>query len=1069
MHSLFYWRFLKLCYNKLVNCAINESHVIKTKLREKFSFLFDVRSFFYYVVGLVLVCLGFLLFALLSEEFATPFGGDYAQQAYDFYYNAYDDWWAFFKTGKFPLYDSNTFLGADNIEANTYYGVFTPFLLVLLVFPRSFLPHAMVFMTIAKLVCGALLFRLYLKKMGTTESTARIFSFAYAFMGWTTYYLWFSTFLEVVAFFPLILLGIEKVIREKKIWVVALGFFCIGVGNYFFLLTFGIFGVIYAGFRYFQTIKERNLKDQFIVIGLGIAGFLLGILLCAVVTFPALLASFKIDRAESSKYWSMISDYFKSHDYKEAFELIFGAWNPNVVQFYTYPKDIPLYEPSWYYFCYSFPLVSYLFPAVSGRFVNIVQFSSFENVGTSIFVFTPVMLLMLPSLIRSFKNKKISHFIALAIMLFCLFTPFIYWLSGAFANIYGRWTIVISTTLITYAAINFDHRDEFKKWQIGLSGLFTIILMVVALVIANKLIDVYQPSLEANEYVSANYGQYLVSYDEIISVVVYQFAIVVIECVVFFCLFNKKYRQIQPIFVMIFLAIEIVVQGNVYLNYHGLQSMYDDVLTGEEEYPIQYDIIQNLKKNDPGFYRINSTKADEYHSNLSSAMDFNGSATFHTFYNTEVDDFIHMVGLTNHDSSWNALNFAKHADLEEFLGTKYYITKNLDTSYLDINGNIAVTYEPNMPLNFELKSDIRGYRVYENTKHLNFATSYDTLFYKHRQQENKKYNAFYTSSFPGVDIIRNEEMMFEGAILNDEDVEEIKGQYSELTIKDEVPGIKATNLYQNMLGKVYFPRGLDEYFDPANPFKHIKEENRYNEDTDKGVSPLQFEIVFEPSSPFEIGEKGGYYLLSYPVAETFGKKHDSAVWAIGEDDKVITFDDCRYNTIAFNSGRIYRAIYSKTPIKCFIICPLNGGHGEPSYQTAMDVYFEKWEDVEARFDKAIANGVENVCYDTNFASFTTNYEQPRFVTTQLAYLKGWKVTAKVNGQEQELKIYNSQGGFVGFVAPAGNVSYEMTYVTDGLLTWGLVSFGALIGIVSFTVVPIVYKKKKKKVLDEPSN
>ena len=117
--------------------AIHEKHLLQMKFKEKFAFLYDRHSLFYYVIVLILVGLGFFGFALITQKFTTPYSGDFSQQYFAFEYNFYDDWWTFFKTGQFPFYDSNTFLGADNVISNTYYGLFSPFTFPILFFPRS--------------------------------------------------------------------------------------------------------------------------------------------------------------------------------------------------------------------------------------------------------------------------------------------------------------------------------------------------------------------------------------------------------------------------------------------------------------------------------------------------------------------------------------------------------------------------------------------------------------------------------------------------------------------------------------------------------------------------------------------------------------------------------------------------------------------------------------------------------------------------------------------------------------------------------------------------------------------
>jgi hypothetical protein len=48
--------------------------------------------------------------SLVSNAFTIPLSGDYVMQQFRFYYNGYDDWWTFFKTGEFVLWDSSTYL-----------------------------------------------------------------------------------------------------------------------------------------------------------------------------------------------------------------------------------------------------------------------------------------------------------------------------------------------------------------------------------------------------------------------------------------------------------------------------------------------------------------------------------------------------------------------------------------------------------------------------------------------------------------------------------------------------------------------------------------------------------------------------------------------------------------------------------------------------------------------------------------------------------------------------------------------------------------------------------------------
>ena len=1152
--------------------SVQEKHLLQSKFKEKFAFLYDRHSFFYYVLILILVGLGFFGYALITEKFTTPFSGDFAQQYYAFEYNFYDDWWTFFKTGHFPFYDSNTFLGADNVISNTYYGLFSPFTFPILLFPRSFVPQAMAFMSIAKLVTGALLFRLYVKYMGASETSARIFSIAYAFMGWTAYYLWFNNFTEVLAFFPLILFGIEKIIRQKQIWFCSLGFFLMGLGNYFFLLTFGMFGVIYAGFRFFQTFKQRKLVDHILVIVLGFAGFALGYLLCAAVMVPAVIGSFGISRTSTSTlYLDALKGALAAKDYGKVSEIVFTWWHPWVVSGYKKPAD---FEFIAYY-----PLVSYFYPTLSCRYVNIIPCHIFENAGSSIFFFTPCIIMFGGCLYRSFKNMKISHFIAIAICVTCLFVPFFYFLSGAFTNNYGRWEIIVPALGLMYIALNFDHRHEIPRWTILVSGLLALTTMILLYFKAEELIEKFKEDTSRSQAYL-----YPLTEDDQIAVVFYETILCGIETFVLAGFWKKKYLNT---IVRLFIIGEAIVMGTVVANQHYLQSIDDDVNTGLESLSYQTALLDKIKKEDSSFFRMYSSVTDESHVNMPEAADFNGMTTFHTFYNNKVDDFIHMANMLTYEESWSSHYMFKHQYLESFLGVKYYMTRDTDTEYYnetgtiepgdfpatyiseptkytfgrvnvdvynaksdadkiyinaggyivnsdklllsslkfyDLNGELRVfgsdnpntfvdeienedgyfyledykyfkvindsdevvtastisiltnhVYDPNVPLNFSLHmyDEEHGFRVYKNDYHIDFGISYDTLYYKHRNPERPVENQFYSSYQSIAEYLRNEEVFLNGVILNDEDVNEIKANYSDaFTIIDEAPALEMDS-FVSELKAVYSPYRIvkdeegeeqvhDVYFDPMDPTRDLKPEFITTAKTrkDKDKIPVNtYQMLYLPpdgAPTFPCGTDGSYFVIDYPVRGGMGD-NNACVWLIDEDDKVITFDECRYTNSDINF--VGRGLYSKVPVSKIIVCPL----GDKAYLSDVNVYYSPYEKVKENLVKAGDNGIKDLTRKVNDFTFNTNYEKDKFITTQLAFTGGWKVKATLeNGEVVYPKVYNAQGGFAGFVAPKGKVSYEITYMTPDFVKWGLVSVAAFIGLGAITATTVIIQRKKKE-------
>ncbi len=239
----------------------------------------NIHSMFYYYLFLIALGILFMSTSLFINYFTTPFTGDYSSQQFAFYTNGYDDWWHFIKTGEFVLYDTNTFLGADNIGSNSFYYLFDPFFLPILLVPRQLVPQGMAILTIFKMsACGMILFA-YMRYMGASRRAAKITGIAYAFSGWITWYLWFNHFTEMAIVFPLILFGVEKVLKEKKPLMLMAGLCLMGFVNFFFLVCFSMCAFLYAMFRYFQRLKLNTWKDNLIIISIGFVAFAIGILM----------------------------------------------------------------------------------------------------------------------------------------------------------------------------------------------------------------------------------------------------------------------------------------------------------------------------------------------------------------------------------------------------------------------------------------------------------------------------------------------------------------------------------------------------------------------------------------------------------------------------------------------------------------------------------------------------------------------------------------------------------------------------------------------------------------------
>ncbi|NLB40275.1 MAG: YfhO family protein [Erysipelotrichaceae bacterium] len=999
---------------------------------KKMPYLKDRGSLFYYGLFLAAIGLGFYGYSLLTQYFSVPLGGDYTQQYVAFHYNFYDDWWTFFKTGDFVMWDHNMFLGVDNITSNTYYGLFSPFMLPILLFPRYFIPHLLAVTMIARMVTGGLLFRLYLKHFNVKEGTARLFAIAYAFCGWIAYYLWFNNFFEVIAFFPLVLLGIEKILNREKPYTLIIGLFLIGLTHYFLLITICFYGVAYALFRFFQVRKQHTRKENWIILGWGVGAFAVGLMLAAWVLIPNYLNAMRAPRAEDATYLLDLREAWINRDWEQIKYLILSDWGRN-------NKG----EAADYRVLY--PLVSFLFPTISGRYVNLIPVTSFENYAGSIFIFTPSIMMFFVSVFNSIRKKKFSHLIPIAFFVFALFTPFFYHAMHVFTVPYSRWQIIAVVSMLAYVALNFDERKEIPSGFALVSFILTLTLMLTAYNLVSKI-----DSEQIREYM----GEYWIFF--------YQIVVCMITGLILF--FNWKKERLTKI-LTVTLALEAVVMGNMVMVGHGVISYERNLNGGFSNYVTETEIIKDVNASDDSFFRLQSTRAYLSNDNIPNVENFNGTSTFHSLYNYDVIDFVRMSHIFKHDTSWIGGAQEKRYNLDAFLGVKYYLFKEAETTFsYEVNGTkISYVIDMNAPLGYtriDDEDDGDGYRLYRNDNHIELGFSFDTLYYK-RSCGDGRYNDFHTTSNHSFDVIRNEEAYLKGAILNDEDVLDVVSDHPHFNLR-YAPPLEADRL--SITRTLY---DTDFYFQPRDPDRYLDYETFPFAEADEKVVSDKTQLVLAPSTGDYLTTEPAYIMLKYPLKMP-DTDYRGRVYLIGDGideegnpdpttSRVIT-TDYHSNNEAYQ--KYFRGFYANEPVKKIIVVPAGNGI---VYQYS-DIYVETYDHILNKLANLNQYPLEDVVYDTNYFSFTTDFATERFIVTQVTYGDGWKVFAKgEDGTSEQLKTYNAQGGFVGFVSKAGATSYEMEYVTpyfaEGLIVAfsGFVIFGGAIGLGAY----IDLKKKFK--------
>ena len=132
----------------------------------------------------------------------------------------------------------------------------SPFALVILLVGHRNMPEAIALMILLKAVLASATFTYYANK--STRSVSRIsigFGLLYAFSGYFIAYSWNIMWLDAMAMFPLVILGIERIIRENRpsLYIFAMTYTMIT--NYYMAYMVCILSVMWFLFYYFSQYE----------------------------------------------------------------------------------------------------------------------------------------------------------------------------------------------------------------------------------------------------------------------------------------------------------------------------------------------------------------------------------------------------------------------------------------------------------------------------------------------------------------------------------------------------------------------------------------------------------------------------------------------------------------------------------------------------------------------------------------------------------------------------------------------------------------------------------------------
>lgn len=278
-------------------------------------------------------------------------------------------------------------LGADLFTTLQYYVIGDPFTYLAIFVPSDYMEGFYSFLILLRMYCVGISFSMFERYRKKEKAATLAGAFVYTF---STYAVYASVrhpfFLNPMIFFPILLLGVEKLRREKKTGMLIAGVAVSASSNFYFFYMLVIMVVCYVLLDICVNWKKQSIKNTVAELLRITAASVTGVLISAVFLLPVVLMFLQDSRAES--------------------QYVFR-----------------LFYPISYYGKFLSTLIS------NGLLEN------WGRVGSSAVTLLAVFLLF-----REKEKSRLKLKIAVVISIVSMLIPFMGYLLNGFSNVSNRWS-----------------------------------------------------------------------------------------------------------------------------------------------------------------------------------------------------------------------------------------------------------------------------------------------------------------------------------------------------------------------------------------------------------------------------------------------------------------------------------------------------------------------------------------------------------------------------------------------------------------------------------------------------
>jgi len=442
--------------------------------------------FIYSFIVSACITLPFIIFELFKTGSAVfLYYGDYNAQQIPFYRHVVGA----VHEGAFG-WDWYTDLGSNFIGSYSYYMLGSPFFWLTACFPASWVPYLMAPMYMVKYIVASLLAYCYLQRFVKNKNYAVIGALLYSFSGFQIYNTFFNQFHDVVAFFPLLLIGMEEFVQNDRRGLFAAAVTVNALINYFMFAGQAVFCIIYFMFRITDKKFRITIKKFLWLAAEAVLGFMMSMFMF----LPAALAlsgNGRVGRTYTGNIADLFENLYKGvvgiftgdkTDYfakaKSQFETLF-LWKHSgelywqrygqIFESYFFPPDIPSrvnffygHETRWASISMYMPLFS-----MSGVFALFTVKGRRWLKKITVFLIVCSFFPLLNSMFFLFNSSYYARWLYMMTLMFALGT------CVALEDARTRWKgpVAVTTAVCTAVAVPLGlfwyYSEDNKKYQLG--------------------------------------------------------------------------------------------------------------------------------------------------------------------------------------------------------------------------------------------------------------------------------------------------------------------------------------------------------------------------------------------------------------------------------------------------------------------------------------------------------------------------------------------------------------------------------------------------------------------------